>query len=294
MEANDTSSQLNDIRRSSNYDEMLLQRSLFFADSLKDLRNIRSQLYSAAEYFEDSYLKNEHDHLLFENLKDYVSKALISTIDHLGSVTSKVNTLLDENIDEAFETNLRVLCIQQRLETCQMYSNHEGLSQQSLVIQIPKYHKQYLIPDGRFSEAVQAERANTKSSSLRRGRNERASSDFRLDLAAFSFAEPESNKGLEKRSRSLSPSRFRIKRFGPTANQPTSPIFSVIRSGSIRRSISPNTQQDRLQHRRSHSMYPEKERRNSEIEVYSKKTKNLFKAMFSIHKYKKDNSQYYK
>lgn len=121
---------------------------------------------------------------LFESLKDYVSKALISTIDHLGSVTSKVDTFLDENIDEAFETNLRVLCIQQvlkrplqtylkkinivlcfpfmnsrvwfsskllqRLQTCQTYSDHEGFSQQSLMIQIPKYHKQYLLP-GRFS-----------------------------------------------------------------------------------------------------------------------------------------------
>lgn len=53
---------------------------------------------------------------LFESLKDYVSKAVISTIDHLGSVTSKVDTFLDENIDEAFETNLRVLCIQQVLK----------------------------------------------------------------------------------------------------------------------------------------------------------------------------------
>ena len=53
---------------------------------------------------------------LFESLKDYVSKAVISTIDHLGSVTSKVDTYLDENIDEAFETNVRVLCIQQVMQ----------------------------------------------------------------------------------------------------------------------------------------------------------------------------------
>ncbi|MFS8012434.1 hypothetical protein Hanom_Chr14g01320821 [Helianthus anomalus] len=34
----------------------------------------------------------------------------------------------------------------QRLQTCQTFSDHEGLSQQSLVIQTPKYHKQYLLP----------------------------------------------------------------------------------------------------------------------------------------------------
>ncbi|GJY56028.1 ABIL3-like protein isoform X2, partial [Tanacetum coccineum] len=116
------------------------------------LEEIGVKLYSAAE--------------LFESLKDYVSKALISTIDHLGSVTSKVDAFLDENIDEAFETNLRVLCIQQ----------------------IPKYHKQYLLPDGRFSEAIQVEKAKAESSGLRRGRNEQNSSEFSSGSVAFSFA----------------------------------------------------------------------------------------------------------
>ncbi|XP_035842044.1 uncharacterized protein LOC110938386 [Helianthus annuus] len=49
-------------------------------------------------------------------------------------------------IDEAYETNLRVVCIKQKLQTCQTFSDHEGLSQQSLVIQTPKYHKQNLLP----------------------------------------------------------------------------------------------------------------------------------------------------
>nr|GEW36118.1 26S proteasome non-ATPase regulatory subunit 8 homolog A-like [Tanacetum cinerariifolium] len=264
---------------------------------------------------------------LFESLKDYVSKALISTIDHLGSVTSKVDTFLDENIDEAFETNLRVLCIRQRLQTCQTYSDHEGFSQQSLLIQIPKYHKQYLLPDGRFSEAIQAEKAKAESSGLRRGRNEQNSSEFSsglvafsfakatpnkaLDgrfseaiqaekakaessglrrgrneqnssefssgLVAFSFAKATPNKALEKRSRSMSPSRFRIKRSGSVASRSANPVVPVMHSGSvIYRSISSNIPQ------MSNPMYPERERRK-DIEVYSKKTKNLFKALLSIH-----------
>lgn len=285
MEAKDTSSPINGLHSTSNYDEIFMQRSLIFADSLKDLRNIRTQLYSAAEFFEDSYHKNGNDQLLFESLKDYASKAFISTIDHLGSVASKVNAFLDENIDEAFETNLRVLCIQQRLQTCQTYSDHEGLSQQSLMIQIPKYHKQYLLPDGRFSEAVQAEKAKTESSVLRRGRNERNSSEFSSGLVAFSFAKATPNKALEKRSRSISPSRFRIKRFG-SVSRSASPIVPIMHSGSvIHRAISPNIPQ------RSNPMYPERERRK-DIEVYSKKTKNLFKALLSIHKYKNDSSPY--
>nr|XP_043606758.1 protein ABIL2-like isoform X2 [Erigeron canadensis] len=291
MEAKYTSFQVND-HQPSGFDEIYMQHSLLFADSLNDLRNIRKQLYSAAEFYEDSYHRNDHDQLLLESLKDYVSKALISTIDHLGSVTSKVNGFLDDNIEETFETNLRVVCIEQRLQTCQTYSDHEGLSQQSLVIQIPKYHKQYLLPEGRFSEAVQAENAKAESSGLRREHKERTSSEFPPGLVAFSFTKAATNKGLEKRSRSMSPSRFRIRRPGSTANQLASPIVPVMHSGSmVHRSIGPNTQKHTLVPRRSHSLYPERER-GKDIEVYTKKTRNLFKVLLSRHKSKNDTSLY--
>ncbi|KAK9053050.1 hypothetical protein SSX86_029680 [Deinandra increscens subsp. villosa] len=270
----------------SNFDEIFMQRSLIFADSLQDLRKVRSQLYSAAEFFEDSYHKTDHDPLLFESIKDYVSKALISTIDHLGSVTSKVNSFLDENVDEAFETNVRVLCINQRLQTCRTFSDHEGLLQQSLIMQIPKYHKQYLLPEGRFSEAVQAEKSKDEPLGLRRGRNERVLKELKSDLVDFSFPKAALNKGLEKRSRSTSPSRFRIKRWGSVASPSVSPISQVGHSGSvIRRSASPNTQHPLTEGRRSYSLYSEKEKRK-DIEVYSKKTRNLFKALLSIHRNK--------
>lgn len=283
MEAMNRSCSANDHHPPSSYDEAFMQRSLIFADSLKDLKNIRKQLYSAAEFFEDSYHKSDHDQLLLESLKEYVSKAVVSTIDHLGSVTSKVNMFLDENLNEVSETDLRLLCIEQRLQTCQTYSDHEGFLQQSLMIQIPKYHKQYRLPDGRFSEAVQAEKAKAELSSFRKGDTERAFTEFRSSSIAFSFAKPASNNGLEKRARSMSPSRFRIKRSGST-----SPSFPFIRSGSVvRRSISPSTQQHPLEAWRSQSLYPERERRK-DIEVYSKKTRNLFKALLSMHKYKNE------
>jgi hypothetical protein len=48
-----------------------------------------------------------------ETLKDYAIKALVNTVDHLGSVTYKVNDLLDEKVDEVSGTDLRVSCIEQ-------------------------------------------------------------------------------------------------------------------------------------------------------------------------------------
>ncbi|RVW14485.1 Protein ABIL3 [Vitis vinifera] len=46
-------------REASTYDEVSMEQSLLFSDSLKDLKNLRSQLYSAAEYFELSYTNDD-------------------------------------------------------------------------------------------------------------------------------------------------------------------------------------------------------------------------------------------
>lgn len=48
-----------------------------------------------------------------ETLKDYAIKAIVNTVDHLGSVTYKVNDLLDEKVVEVSGAELRVSCIEQ-------------------------------------------------------------------------------------------------------------------------------------------------------------------------------------
>ncbi|KAK7828150.1 protein abil3, partial [Quercus suber] len=108
-----TSSTLRVPYEASNFDEVSMQQSLIFADSLKDLKNLRTQLYSAAEYFELSYTNDDQNQIVVETLKDYTIKALVNTVDHLGSITYKVNDLLDEKVDEASGTELRVSSIEQ-------------------------------------------------------------------------------------------------------------------------------------------------------------------------------------
>lgn len=57
-----------------------------------------------------------------ETLKDYAIKALVNTVDHLGSVTYKVNDLLDEKVDEVSGTEFRVSCIEQvRLDSHSLF-----------------------------------------------------------------------------------------------------------------------------------------------------------------------------
>lgn len=48
-----------------------------------------------------------------ESLKDYVIKALVNTVDHMGSLAYKVNGFLDASICELSRTELRLSCIEQ-------------------------------------------------------------------------------------------------------------------------------------------------------------------------------------
>jgi hypothetical protein len=45
------------------------------------------------------------------NLKEYAVKALVNTVDHLGSISFKVSSLVDQSFNEVSDTNLRLSCI---------------------------------------------------------------------------------------------------------------------------------------------------------------------------------------
>ncbi|THU60620.1 hypothetical protein C4D60_Mb07t14700 [Musa balbisiana] len=107
--------------------------------------DIRSQLYSAAEYFELSYMNDDGKEMVMRSLKDYAVKAIANAVDHLGSVSYKVDNLLNSEVDEVSVATFEVSCIEQRLRMCQTHIDHEGLSQQSLLIKPPKYHKHNIL-----------------------------------------------------------------------------------------------------------------------------------------------------
>ncbi|KAL5226289.1 hypothetical protein ABZP36_014554 [Zizania latifolia] len=131
---------------STTLEEVQMQETLIFSDTIKDLKMLKSQLYSAAEYFELAYTQEEDKQEVMSNLKEYSVKALVNTVDHLGSISFKVSSLIDQRFDEVADANLRVSCIQQRVQASQASMDREGLSQQSLVITAPKYHKRYILP----------------------------------------------------------------------------------------------------------------------------------------------------
>eukprot|EP01018_Ginkgo_biloba_P015392 Gb_30873 [translate_table: standard] len=139
---------------SMTYDEVSMQRSKHFVKALQELKNLRPQLYSAAEYCEMSYLHNDQKQMVLDNLKDYAVKALVNAVDHLGTVAFKLNDLLSQQTTEISTTELKIACLNQRLRTCQEYTDKEGIRQQRLVDSIPRYHKHYVLPSTASSHLV--------------------------------------------------------------------------------------------------------------------------------------------
>ncbi|XP_047332306.1 protein ABIL3-like isoform X2 [Impatiens glandulifera] len=278
-------------QKASNYDELLMQHSLLFTDSLKDMRELRKQLYSAAEYFEASYDREEvHKQIVVETLKDYISKAMVSTVDHLGSVAYKVNNFLNDEVLEFSSTNLRFCCLEQKMRGCKEYMDRNGMLQQSLILTFPKYHKHYILPSkGETIKLVQENcisNPNDLQPSLKVDPGAKmeklpsvvrkgivSSKDAQVGPVTFAFAKTSNNKQLERRA--SSPLRFPLKR-----------------SGSVNRSISPMPNSSKQwtpasEPPSSASMRKPAERdKTKEIQLYSKRSRNLFRALLSMRKEK--------
>ncbi|GMH08884.1 hypothetical protein Nepgr_010724 [Nepenthes gracilis] len=296
----------------SNFDEMSMQQSLLFSDSLKDLKNLRAQLYSAAEYFELSYIHDDQKQIVVDTLKDYALKALVNTVDHLGSVSYKVNDLLDAKVEEVSGTEFRVSCIEQRLRTCQEYMDREGFAQQSSIIDTPRFHKRYILPAGdtmknsnstklkgcsfddeddwhQFRNAIRATIRETPSSTIRKGHSPSPSRQSSRLPRTFSFTSTTPKKASDNRT--VSPHRFPLLRSGSLATRPITPKPS--------RPTTPTPAVERqlhypLMHQKSSSMRVHDEKGNNvkDVERHPSKSKRLLKALLSRRKSKKDDMLY--
>ena len=94
-----------------------------------------------------SYLHSEQKQMVLDNLKDYAVRALVNAVDHLGTVAYKLTYLLEQHTLDISTMDLKVSTINQKLLTCQIYTDKEGLRQQQLLAFIPRHHKHYIFPN---------------------------------------------------------------------------------------------------------------------------------------------------
>ncbi|XAR55162.1 hypothetical protein NMG60_11030576 [Bertholletia excelsa] len=296
---------VNTTQKASTYDELLMQHSLHFADNLKDMKILKNQLYSAAQYFEASYSKDNQQQLVVETLKDYINQAIVNTVDHLGSVAYKLSNFLDQKVDEFCGVDLQFSCIEQKLRTYQEFAGSVGLSHGSMLVRTPKHHKLYSLPDSKTvhgvskneltyskcspcaeydfhqpKNAIQARVLEPLSSSRRtlskKGHSRHLSMEAPPAPGTFSFARTVSKKALE--SRSVSPHRFTLKRSGSTSdpNRLIAPSFPTSKQQYWQYPLEP-------QRPLSVSKSAGKDM-TKEIQLYSKRSKPLFKALLSMGK----------
>uniref|UniRef100_A0A2P2LPI8 Protein ABIL1 n=1 Tax=Rhizophora mucronata TaxID=61149 RepID=A0A2P2LPI8_RHIMU len=144
------------------FDEVSMERSKSFVKALQELKNLRPQLYSAAEYCEKSYLHSEQKQMVLDNLKGYAVRALVNAVDHLGTVAYKLTDLLEQQALDVSTMELKVSCLNQQILTCKVYTDKEGLRQQQLLAVIPRHHKHYILPNSvnkkvHFSPLIQTD-----------------------------------------------------------------------------------------------------------------------------------------
>ncbi|XP_060209802.1 probable protein ABIL5 isoform X1 [Lycium barbarum] len=116
-----------------------------FNSSLQELKDLCSQLHHAADYCEKTFQKAEEKRDVVENTKEYLCRAVVTVVDHLGSVSSKLECRISK-IDTASETELRIDGLTQRLATCQQYSQMLALTRLCWNTELATHHRRYISP----------------------------------------------------------------------------------------------------------------------------------------------------
>ncbi|CAO2178174.1 unnamed protein product [Urochloa humidicola] len=115
-----------------------------FDGALRELKELRSQLHEAASCCEKAFLKTEKKKkLILEGTKSYICDAVVAVIDHLGTVSSKLEHKLQEKTDVT-QAERKIDFLKQRLLTCEQYA----ISLKLLTVRgdpdATQYHRRYI------------------------------------------------------------------------------------------------------------------------------------------------------
>ncbi|PKU61248.1 putative protein ABIL5 [Dendrobium catenatum] len=131
-----------------------------FKKSLQELKHLSSQLHHAANHFQSAACRNQEGasqrKLALKSTRKYISEAIVTVVDHLGSVSSKLEKKFQVN-KEVSEVEQRIECLaqlKQRILTCQQYALTLDLSNIRWNFNFPKHHQHYISPSSNSLGAV--------------------------------------------------------------------------------------------------------------------------------------------
>lgn len=98
-----------------------------FEKSIQELKELRSQLHYAADYSETTYMNAKEKKIAMENTKEYICRAVVTVVDHLGSASANLDCRISQT--NAFsEAEFRINCLKQRLLLCEQYAHKLALT----------------------------------------------------------------------------------------------------------------------------------------------------------------------
>lgn len=120
-----------------------MEENMHFLKSLQELRELRSQLHYAADYCETTFMESEKKRDVMDDTKEYICRAMVTVVDHLGNVSSNLEGLISHK-NSFSDAEIRIQCLTQRLFTCEQYADKVALSNMQWREKLPRLHTRYL------------------------------------------------------------------------------------------------------------------------------------------------------
>ncbi|CAN0900130.1 Probable protein ABIL5 [Linum grandiflorum] len=115
-----------------------------FIKSLQELKELHSQLRRAADYWEKGFQNAKEKKKVVESTKEYVCRAVVAVVDHLGSVSVSLNTTICDKTSGFSGAELRIDSLKQRLLSYELYTQKIGLTRTRWCSNLAKLHRRYM------------------------------------------------------------------------------------------------------------------------------------------------------
>ncbi|XP_030448230.2 probable protein ABIL5 [Syzygium oleosum] len=160
-----------------------------FDKSLQELKDLRSQLHFAADYCESTFSNAEEKRIIVDNTKEYICRAMVTVVDHLGNVSANLNCSIS-NACEFTNTELRINCLKQRLVSCEEYVNKLALTGVQWNAVLPRLSPRYLLTSITNVERSKEVRRDSENQTPEAGENQ----DFETEKGLPLFLGTHTNK----------------------------------------------------------------------------------------------------
>ncbi|PIN08137.1 hypothetical protein CDL12_19292 [Handroanthus impetiginosus] len=126
-----------------------------FDKSLQELRDFGSQLYSAADYCETIFLKEEEDkRIALETAKECVWRAVVTVVDHIGSMSASLESLCLSNNNSIPQTQQKIDILKLRIGAWQQHSHKLALPRFYWSSDFPRHYCRYILPPSTMKTSI--------------------------------------------------------------------------------------------------------------------------------------------